>query len=94
MIPLWNGVVTPLGPEFPVIGLADKWSREFVPGKVLGQVPASIPRLVLVHNPDAAAILARWRVDLQLSGHTHGGQIVLPGVGPLAKWNPKLPAND
>jgi hypothetical protein len=92
ILPLWNRVVTPLGPEFPVIGLADKWSKEFKPGKVLDQVPASIPRLVLVHNPDSAAILARWRVDLQLSGHTHGGQIVLPGVGPLAQWNPKLPA--
>jgi predicted MPP superfamily phosphohydrolase len=93
IMPLWNQVITPLGPEFPVIGLAEKWSREFNPGKVLEQVPASIPRLVLVHNPDSAAILAHWRIDLQLSGHTHGGQIVLPQVGPLAKWNPKLPAN-
>ncbi|MGI8935563.1 MAG: metallophosphoesterase, partial [Phormidesmis sp.] len=25
--------------------------------------------------------LASWRADLQLSGHTHGGQIYLPGLG-------------
>lgn len=88
ILPLWNTISTPLGPEFPVVGLADKWSQEFMPGKVLGQVPTALPRLVLSHNPDSAEILARWRVDLQLSGHTHGGQIVLPGLGPVARWNP------
>lgn len=39
--------------------------------------------LVLAHEPEAVEqILARgFRVDLQLSGHSHGGQIVLPGIG-------------
>ena len=86
--PLWNEIATPLGADFPVVGLADKWSGEFHPGKVIDQIPTQLPRLVLSHNPDSAAILAYWRVDLQLSGHTHGGQIVLPVVGPLARWNP------
>jgi predicted MPP superfamily phosphohydrolase len=40
---------------------------------------------VLSHNPDTAALLQPWRVDLQLSGHTHGGQIVIPGLGPLPR---------
>jgi hypothetical protein len=90
ILPLWNGLATPLGPDFPIVGLADKWSREFMPSQVLNQIPSSIPRLVLSHNPDSAAILAQWRVDLQLSGHTHGGQIVFPGLGPLAQWNPGI----
>lgn len=30
--------------------------------------------------------LNSWRVDLQLSGHTHGGQIVIPGVGSVPTW--------
>jgi predicted MPP superfamily phosphohydrolase len=90
IVPLWNAIAFPFGPALPVVGLADKWSRDFWPGKVLNQIPQSVPRLVLSHNPDSAMVLARWRVDLQLSGHTHGGQIVIPGLGPLARWNPRI----
>ncbi len=78
---LWNEIATPLGEDFPVVGFADYWSREFAP-QVLNQLDPAIPRLVLSHNPDTAEPLANWRVDLQLSGHTHGGQIYLPGLGP------------
>jgi predicted MPP superfamily phosphohydrolase len=41
---------------------------------------------VLSHQPDSAEVLQQWRVDLQLSGHTHGGQIVLPELGPLIAY--------
>jgi len=79
---LWNQIAYPWGGGFPVVGLADYWSREFNPVAVMNQLDPTIPRLVLSHNPDTAAILQKWRVDLQLSGHTHGGQIVFPGFGP------------
>jgi hypothetical protein len=79
--PLWNQIIYPLGPDFPVVGLAEFWSRDFNPCLLLAPLPQHQPRLVLVHNPDSAARLREWRIDLQLSGHTHGGQIVLPLVG-------------
>ncbi|NEO84160.1 MAG: metallophosphoesterase [Spirulina sp. SIO3F2] len=75
---LWNAIAYPFGEQFPVVGLADLWSGDFQPVQVMGQLDPDIPRLVLSHNPDSAVPLRRWRVDLQLSGHTHGGQIVLP----------------
>jgi predicted MPP superfamily phosphohydrolase len=78
---LWNAVAYPLGPDLSVVGLADFRSREFRPAPVMATVPDHLPRLVLSHNPDSAAILKSWRIDLQLSGHTHGGQVVLPGMG-------------
>ena len=82
---LWNDIAYPLGDDLPVVGLADFWSREFCAAhRLLKALPSSQPRLVLSHNPDSAEVLARWRADLQLSGHTHGGQIVLPGIGPVA----------
>ncbi len=51
--------------------------------KVMGTLPADGAAILLVHEPDFADVSAApGRFDLQLSGHTHGGQIVLPLVGP------------
>lgn len=49
----------------------------------LADVHADIPRLLLSHNPDFAEHrdLGAYRIDLMLSGHTHGGQVRLPIVG-------------
>lgn len=41
-------------------------------------------RILVAHRPDAVLDLASSsRVDLTVAGHTHGGQIVVPGFGPL-----------
>ena len=39
--------------------------------------------LLLYHSPDLSPNASRFGVDLQLSGHTHGGQIRLPVIGAL-----------
>ncbi|MEB3336711.1 MAG: metallophosphoesterase [Leptolyngbyaceae bacterium] len=83
---LWNAIAYPLHPNFALVGLADFWSREFNPAPIMATLDPTIPRIVLSHNPDSAEKLKPWRVDLQLSGHTHGGQIVIPGLGPVPSW--------
>lgn len=83
---LWNQIAYPLGKELPLVGLADYWSQEFDPAPVMKQLDSATPRIVLSHNPDTAKILQQWRVDLQLSGHTHGGHIVIPGMGPAVLY--------
>ncbi len=51
---------------------------------VLAGLPGSGAAILLAHEPDFADISARsGRFDLQISGHTHGGQVQIPGFGPL-----------
>lgn len=49
----------------------------------LKNVPADEATVLLAHEPDYADYVARYPVDLQLSGHSHGGQVRLPFVRPL-----------
>lgn len=42
------------------------------------------PVIVLAHEPDILPRVARFNADLMLSGHTHGGQVRLPFLPPLA----------
>ncbi len=48
--------------------------------RALAAVPSSDPVVLLAHEPDFADEAARYAIDLQLSGHSHGGQIVIPGL--------------
>jgi uncharacterized protein len=87
---LWNEIAYPLGKQLPLVGLADYWSGAFKPALLMNQLNPATPCIVLSHNPDTAEILRKWRVDLQLSGHTHGGHVVIPGFGPAVIYYEKL----
>jgi uncharacterized protein len=50
----------------------------------LDQAPAGAPIVLLLHEPDLADVTCLDpRVSLQLSGHTHGGQVLVPGKPPF-----------
>jgi len=51
---------------------------------LLGELPSGKKAILLAHEPDYAEISSKTsRFVLQLSGHAHGGQIVIPRFGPL-----------
>jgi predicted MPP superfamily phosphohydrolase len=50
--------------------------------RALGEIPYDAPTILLSHNPDILLEPGIEQADLILSGHTHGGQIVLPLLGP------------
>ena len=52
----------------------------------LQAVPRNEPVILLMHEPDFADVAKDYPVDLQLSGHSHGGQVWIPGLG--APWLP------
>jgi hypothetical protein len=73
------------GGGFALLGVEDRWAGRYGrPGPRLDEavatVPGDLPRILLSHQP---VTVDRWpgKVALQLSGHTHGGQIN-PGFRP------------
>jgi predicted MPP superfamily phosphohydrolase len=62
-------------------GVEDLWSRVCDIEQAYAGSEPNQPRLVLAHNPCTIDHIGNRRCDLMLSGHTHGGQINLPGVG-------------
>jgi hypothetical protein len=71
------------GGELWLVGLDDIWDGSVSPRRALEGVPPGAFTLLLAHSPDLAADAARFGFDVQLSGHTHGGHIRLPLLGPL-----------
>ncbi|MCB9602239.1 MAG: metallophosphoesterase [Sandaracinus sp.] len=71
------------GGAFGLVGVDDLWAKEGrAPNleRALAMVPRDVPKILLAHQP-VFLEQAVGKVQLQLSGHTHGGQVSLG-------WNP------
>jgi len=67
------------GQRLWLAGAGDLWEDHIGLDTLLDDVPPDECRIVLAHNPDTADSYYSTPVDLFLSGHTHGGQVRLPG---------------
>jgi len=76
------------GQRLWLAGVGDVLKRRADLDLTLAAVPAAEPVVLLAHEPDFADTVVRYPVDLQLSGHSHGGQVCLPLLGPL--YLPKM----
>jgi uncharacterized protein len=64
-----------------ICGVGDLWTDRQDLGSALGDATERDAVLLLSHNPDFVETIRDARVGLALSGHTHGGQVVVPGLG-------------
>jgi predicted MPP superfamily phosphohydrolase len=63
-------------------GVDDIWEQRHDLDEALAGIPRGAPVILLAHEPDYADTVAQdGRVLLQLSGHSHGGQVHLPLIG-------------
>jgi uncharacterized protein len=75
-------------------GLDDVLERQSDLELTLRPVPKTEPVVLLAHEPDCADSISHYQVDLQLSGHSHGGQVRFPLIGapylpPLGRKYPR-----
>jgi predicted MPP superfamily phosphohydrolase len=67
------------GQRLWLAGAGDLWEDHLPLDTLLAGVPPDECRIVLAHNPDTADSAYAARADLFVCGHTHGGQVRLPG---------------
>ena len=70
--------------NFHIAGVDDVYESKDNLDAILADLPEEGGAILLAHEPDFADVSAKTgRFDLQISGHSHGGQVVFPFIGPL-----------
>ena len=80
-----QGLELPIGKDSLFLaGLESVWGSEPNLRRAMEKHRAELPTVLLMHEPDYADVTSLDpRIAVQLSGHSHGGQVRIPGLGPL-----------
>lgn len=66
-----------------IIGVDDPFTARDDLNRAVSGIDEPGLRILLAHSPDIFEHISDHRIDLVLAGHTHGGQIRFPWIGPL-----------
>lgn len=72
------------------LDLDETWHAQLKVEDVADESTPGTVNVFVSHVPDISLALDGHGIDLHVAGHTHGGQIVIPGIGPLVTLS-KLP---
>ncbi len=67
-----------------LVGVGSLWANRDDVTKALNELSADSPRITMMHNPDTFEQFPSYSAPLAVAGHTHGGQIRVPG---LPQWS-------
>ncbi len=79
-----NVLITKNSGSLYLVGVDDVGTAKRAEEKIdvaLGSAPLNIPKLLMMHRPYFLQQASDKNIDLVLSGHTHGGQVVLANFG-------------
>lgn len=71
------------GSTLYIVGLDDAMLGKPNFEKAVSGIPKDSYKILLAHEPDLATVAVQHGIQLQLSGHSHGGQVKIPFFGPL-----------
>jgi len=67
--------------NFFLTGIDDAYYGSPRPKQAFAGQPDGICTIMLSHSPVGVRLIKQFRCDLVLAGHTHGGQVRIPGIG-------------
>ena len=68
-----------------LVGVGSQWASRNNVEEALKNVPDNSPRIAIMHNPDTFEQFPANTAPLSVAGHTHGGQVRVPGM-PQWSW--------
>lgn len=76
------------GKDIGVVGTDDPYYGFHDLDAAFSGMDSRLPKILITHSPQVIRSAVSYVPELVLSGHTHGGQVRIPGVGPIRTQNP------